>query len=119
MINRTAFYGSIYSGDYQVVANLLKNWVQSEDLNIKIRLSGEEILYEDERLYLYCYNAMDNEGVASSFLLEGNMSGTLDETKVFLQQLRQLCKDQYIIGSFEYVEVTEDGVEVSDQFYIE
>jgi hypothetical protein len=60
-----------------------------------------------------------HEGVAPSFLLEGNMSSTLDKAKVLLQQLQKLCKSQQINGSFEYVEVTEDGDEVSEQFYIQ
>ncbi len=119
IVNKIAFYGTIYSGDYKVVAAILKIWLKTEDLDIKIRLSGEEIVYETEEFYLYSYNSVNVEGVPPSFLLEGNMSGTLEEVKVLLQQLWQLCQEQNITSSFEYVEVTEDGDEVSEQFYIE
>jgi hypothetical protein len=119
IMNKIAFYGTIYSDDYNVVAAILKNWLKTEDLDIKIRLSGEEIVYETEEFYLYSYNSVTVEGVPPSFLLEGNMSGTLEEVKVLLQQLWQLCQEQNITSSFEYVEVTEDGDEISEQFYIE
>lgn len=118
-MNRIAFYGRIWSGDYKLIATVLGEWIKTENLDIKIRLGGEEIVYKDERIYLYCYNAATNEGVAPSFLLEGNMSVTLDEVKILLQKLLQLCKHQNIMSSFEYVEVTEDGGEVSDQFYVQ
>ncbi len=118
-MNRIALYGRIYSGDYKVVAAILGAWLKSEKLDIKIRLGGEEITYEDNRIYLYSYNGATGEGVPPNFLLEGNMSGTLDQAKTMLEQLLQLCKDQRIIGCFEYVEVTEDGDEISDQFYVE
>jgi hypothetical protein len=118
-MSKIAFYGRIYSGDYRMVAAILKDWLKAEDLDIKIRLGGEEIVYEDELIYLYCYNSAANEGAAANFLLEGNISKTLDEVKVLLQQLLQLYQEQNIISSFEYVEVTEDGDEVTEQFYIE
>ncbi|MBW4612006.1 MAG: hypothetical protein KME21_01740 [Desmonostoc vinosum HA7617-LM4] len=118
-MNKIAFYGAINSGDYKVVAAIFKNWLKTEDLDIKIRLSGEEIVYENEQIYLYSYNSVTTEGVTPSFLLEGNMSKTLDEVKVLLQELWQLCQEQNISSSFEYVEVTEDGDEVTEQFYIE
>jgi hypothetical protein len=118
-MNKIAFYGRIYSGDYQLVADLFKDWLKTEDLDIKIRLGGEEIVYEDEQIYLYCYNSASNETTAQNFLLEGNTSVSLDDVKLLLQELLQLCQAQNITSSFEYVEVTEDGDEVTDQFYIE
>ena len=118
-MNKIAFYGRIYSGDYKVVAAILKDWLKTEDLDIKIRLGGEEIVYEDERIYLYCYNSVTEERAAPNFLLEGNTSSTLDEVKALLQLLLQLYQEQKIDSSFEYVEVTEDGDEVTEQFYIE
>jgi len=85
-MNKIAFYGTIDSGDYKLIAAIFKNWLKTEELDIKIRISGEEIVYENEQIYLYSYNSMTTEGVPPSFLLEGNMSKTLDEVKVLLQQ---------------------------------
>ena len=118
-MNSIAFYGRIWSGDYKLIATVLGELVKTENLDIKIRLGGEEIVYKDERIYLYCYNATTNEGAAPSFLLEGNVSATLGEANILLQELLQLCKHQNIMSSFEYAEVTEDGEEVSDQFYVQ
>jgi hypothetical protein len=118
-MNNIAFYGRIWSGDYKLIATVLGEWVKTENLDIKIRLGGEEIVYKDEQIYLYCYNATTNEGVSPSFLLEGNVSATLGEANILLQELLQLFKHQNIMSSFEYAEVTEDGEEVSDQFYVQ
>ncbi|MDY6785812.1 MAG: hypothetical protein SW833_25225 [Cyanobacteriota bacterium] len=117
-MNKIAFYGSLESDNYKAIASVLKNWLKTEELDIKIRLGGEEIVYENEQLYLYCYNAVSNEGGVQSFLLEGNMSGSLDEAKALLQKLIKSCNNEYITGNFEYVEITEVGDEVSDQFYL-
>lgn len=114
-MNRIAFYGSLWTSDYTVVVDLIGKWVKTTHLDIKLRLSGEEIVYEDERFYLYCYNAVSSEGVDPSFLLEGNLAGTLDEAGLMLQELAQLCTNHYVAGDFEYVEVNEEGDEVSEQ----
>ena len=117
-MNRIAFYGSLWTNDYTVVADLIGKWVKTTNLDIKLRLSGEEIVYEDEHLYLYCYNAVSSEGIDPSFLLEGNMAGTLGEAKLMLQALAKLCTHHHVVGDFEYVEVNEDGDEVSEQFQV-
>lgn len=118
-MNKIAFYGSIYSEDYQAISALLKDWIGTDTLDIKIRLGGEEIVYETEELYLYCHNTTSSKESEPRFLLEGNMSGTLDEAKICLQGLLQKCRDKHINGHFEYVEVNEDGDEVSDQFFVQ
>lgn len=118
-MNKIAFFGSIYSDDYKIVATILKQWLSTDTLDLKIRLSGEEIVYDSEKVYLYCYNAVTNQAEKPSFLLEGNMSGTLDQARSFLKQLLELFGEQSIASSFEYVEVNEDGNEASDEFYIE
>ncbi|WP_414550103.1 hypothetical protein [Anabaena sp. CCY 0017] len=117
-MNKIAFYGSIYSGDYNIVASILKKWLLTDNLDIKIRLRGEEILYEKEKIYLYCYNAVIDEVEEPSFLLEGNISETLDQVKALLQQLLQKYREQDINSNFECVEINEDGNEVSEQLYI-
>jgi hypothetical protein len=116
-MNMIAFYGIIYSGDYQVIANILKKWIQSEDLTFKIKLLDEEFVYEDEQFYLYCYTG-SNDGGTPHFLLEGNILG-IDQAKASLNLLHKICEDQHIIGRFEYVEVSENGNELSEQFYIQ
>ena len=117
-MNRIAFYGSLWTGDYKAVVRLMGEWVKSPHLDIKLRISGEEISYEDERLYLYCYNAVSTEGIKPSFLIEGNMAMTLDKAKLMLQDLKKLCIKYHFESNFEYVEVNEDGDEISEQFHV-
>ena len=117
-MNRIAFYGTIYTGDFEVVRKILLAWVGADELDVKIKLSGEEITYESETLYLYCHNVVgqtDNP----RYLLEGNASGGLEETKQKLEKLLQLCKENNVVCSSEYVEVNEAGDEVSEQFQVE
>jgi hypothetical protein len=111
---KTAFQGLIHSGDLKAVSSLMAEWVKTEKLKLKVKLSGDEIVYEDNTLYFYCHSAMGEP----LFLLEGSLSGTLDEAKALLQQLLQLCKSRKIAASFDYAQVNEDGDEISDQFQV-
>jgi hypothetical protein len=115
-MNRTAFYGTIYSGDFEVIKRILEKWLGPEVLDVKIRLSGEEITYETEEFYLYCYNAIGSEGVTPYYLLEGNTTVGLDETRHRLENLLSLCKAENLAATFEYVEVNDAGEEVSEEF---
>lgn len=116
-MDRAAFYGSIYSGDDQVVAAIFREWLKTDALDIKLRLGGVEIVY-DYGLYLYSYNAAPQEGVPASFLIEGNTSGTLEQVRAQLQQLLQLCKERSLDANFEYVQIDAEGDELSDYFYV-
>lgn len=117
-MNRTAFYGTIYTGDFEVVKNILQAWVGEGSLKVKITLSGEDITYGSGELYLYCHNAIGDQGVTPYYLLEGHTSAGLDETRQMLERLLQLCKEHNVVGTFEYVEVNEAGDELSDQFQV-
>jgi len=114
-VNLTAFYGTIYTGDLEVLRTILQQWLGPESLDTKIRLSGEELTYESENLYVYCHNAVgqtDNP----RYLLEGNTSVGLDETSRRLKELLKLCQGHNVVCSLEYVEVNEAGEEVSELF---
>lgn len=119
-MNRTAFYGTLYTGDFEVVQRLLQAWLGAENLNVKIRLSGEEITTEEnDDFYLYCHNALGSQGTTPYYLLEGNTSAGPDATRQRLEGLLNLCREQGVNCSLEYVEVNEDGDEVSEQFLLE
>jgi hypothetical protein len=113
-MSKTAFQGLIHSGDFKVVSQLMGAWMQTEKLKLKIKLSADEIVYEDKKIYFYCHSAMGEP----LFLLEGHLAGTLDETKALLQRLLQLCKDRKITSRFDYAQVNEDGDEISEQFHV-
>jgi hypothetical protein len=114
-MNKIALYGNIRTGNHDVVSRLLSEWLKTEKLDVKMRMGGSELTYKDAKLYLYCHSA----ATEPLYLLEGHTSGTLDDAKVLLQRLLQLCKQQKLVGRFEYVQVTEDGDEVGDQFSVE
>ncbi|ATB30387.1 hypothetical protein [Melittangium boletus] len=112
---KIAFQGLIHSGDFKTVSNLMTEWVQAEKLKLKVKLSGDEIVYEDEHIYFYCHSAM----AEPLFLLEGSLSGTLAQAKALLQRLLQLCNARKIASRFDYAQVNEDGDEISEQFHVQ
>lgn len=114
-MDRVSFYGSIKTGDRQIVARLLGDWVKSRELDVRIRLSGVEIVYEDEAVYLYCYEAAIDPGQKPFYLLEGNMAGTLDDANARLSQLLQSCKERGIACTLDYVLVNENGDQVGEE----
>ena len=52
------------------------------------------------------------------YLLEGQTSASLDEIKEALQRLLEICREIDVTATFEYVEVSEDGEELSEEFSI-
>lgn len=117
-MNETAFYGLIYSGDPETVRKLLGKWLGIENLAVKIRLLGEEIVHEDKDFYLYAHTAFHTAGEQRSFLLEGHTSYRPEETKQRLERLLQVCKEEGVKCECEYVEVNQDGDEISDHFQV-
>ncbi|MBB2908922.1 hypothetical protein FHS43_000168 [Streptosporangium becharense] len=114
-MNQVSFCGSIDTGDYELVAGLLRDWLRTDALHVKIRLFGEEMTYEDETIYLYCYNALIRPPNAPYFLLEGHTGGTLDEAAGWLRQLTRLCAGRGVSCTIDYQEVDEDGTPVSEE----
>lgn len=54
---RTNFYGRISSGDPTVVRALLQAWLCAHGISEKLKLSGEQFVYETEAIYVY-YDAV-------------------------------------------------------------
>jgi hypothetical protein len=116
-MNETAFYGLICSGDPETVRKLLGNWLGT-DVALKIRLLGEEIVHEQNDFYLYAHTAFHTAGEQRNFLLEGHTKDGPEETKQRLEKLVQLCKAEGVKCECEYVQVDQDGNEISDQFQV-
>src|SRR5262249_6070896 len=106
------FYGRISSSDIAVVRELLAAWLRTEMLSEKLKLSGEQLVYETEDVYVYSHAA---DG-GPYFLLEGHRSARLDETRFWLQQLFDACTVRGVSAALEYVAVDPDGHEISEQF---
>jgi hypothetical protein len=115
-VKETNFYGRIYTTDSAVIKNVLKIWLAAGALQEKLKLSGEQIVYEDDRIYVYCYE--DTGAVPLKYLIEGHTTGTLAETSRELRRLLELFREQDVKSTFECVEVDDAGEEVSDQVVI-
>jgi hypothetical protein len=117
-MNRVAFYGTIRTADHEVVAELLRDWLKIENLDIKIRIVGVEITFENDTIYLYAHLATASPPGKQFFLLEGNIVATLDVANARLQQLLQLCRGNNVSCDLEYEEVDEEGNLVSEEFTV-
>jgi hypothetical protein len=111
-MDRIAFYGNLETGDCEAVTLLLRDWLKTEQLDVKVGRVGLEIVYEVEGFYLYCHEAGSQPGQAPFYLLEGHLDGTLDVANARLKELARLCAERNIGCGFEYVQVNEDGDEV-------
>ena len=117
-MDRIAFYGNIKTGDSEAVSRLLRDWLKTEQLDLQVGRVGVEIVHEDEGLYVYCHEAGAQPGRAPFYLLEGHQDGTLDAANARLRELALLCAERNLGCGFEYVQVNEDGDEVSEQFTV-
>ncbi|WNG17150.1 hypothetical protein [Cystobacter fuscus] len=113
-MNRIVITGVIGSADPEVVSRVLAAWLKQDKLNVRQRLQGAEIRYENGPWELFCYNNSE----LPEFLLEGTLAGTLKEAQASLKQLKQLCQQQKLSSQLEYVEENEDGEEISEQFSV-
>ncbi len=112
-MTQTNFYGRIASGDVVIVRQLLQTWLGTERLDEKLKLSGEQLVYEDDRVYVYASAAAAG---SPCFLLEGHRRAALDEVKPWLQRLLAGCVARGVNATFEYVAVDDDGQEISEQY---
>jgi len=113
---RIAFYGVLHTGDPFLIADVLGAWVKAGKLPHKVRLGGVEMTHEDAGVYLYCHEDSVAPERPPQFLLEGHREGTLDEARAALVVLRDALGARQVPAKLEYVEVDEDGQELSDQF---
>jgi hypothetical protein len=114
---RTAFYGTLYTADFEQVGKVLADWVQPGDLAIKVKLLNDEIVYDGPDLYFYCHSAQGSGGSETPYyLLEGHASASLEDSRALLERLLEGCRDAQIECSIDYVTVDEDGDELSEQF---
>lgn len=117
-VSRIAFYGSLWCADHDEVVAILGEWVEASALDTKTRLFGEEIVYESDQLYFYCYSVDAPPGVGESFLIEGHILGSLEDARSSLRRLSSACAGLQVDSDLEYVEVDTEGKEVSDHFQL-
>lgn len=118
MANRTDFSGILHSGASETVLSVLGEWLKTDDLNAKQRISGLEIVYEDKNIYMYCYEDSDKLRNQEKFILEGHAEFDPDQTRIILERLFRLCQAAEMRCVLEYVEVDEDGEEIGEELRI-
>ena len=111
-MTQTNFYGRLVSGDVAVVRQVLQAWLGTERLAEKLKLSGDQLVYEDDRVYVYASAAA---AAAPAFLLEGHVRAGLAEAGPWLQRLLAGCTECGVDAALEYVAVDGDGQEISEQ----
>lgn len=110
-MSQTNFYGRISSADIEAVRELLQAWLGVDGFQETLKLSGDQLVYEADATYVYCYAA---DG-GSYFLLEGHRDTGLDETRLWLQRLCEACAARRVSAALEYVAVDQAGQEISEQ----
>lgn len=99
-------------GDIAIMRELLRTWLRTDELSETLKLSGEQLVYETEAVYVYAHAADGGQ----YFLLEGHRTAGLDETRSWLQQLLDACTVSGVSAALEYVAVDPAGHEISEQY---
>ncbi len=113
-MSKTAFYGTISASNGAMVEQLLSDWLKTNSLGIKVKMTGWEATYQDASTYLYCHE--DFSG--NLFLLEGETRNSLEETVRSLELLRGLCQTRAVAGRFECLVVDDDGNASGELTYV-
>ncbi len=88
-MTKIRFEGTFLATGFESLRDFVSDWIGWPTL--KIRTVGEELVYSDESVYLYCQSAVWNPGPLESFIVEGSFTGELDEGRARFDRLPELC----------------------------
>jgi hypothetical protein len=112
-----SFCGSIETADPEKIRTVLKEWLKAESLDFRVRMEGWSVVYEDDRFYLYCYEAGSRDGYY--FLMEGReQHSTLEMTRVRLLEMVNICRVREIECIIDYSEIDEKNRRTSEEFTV-
>lgn len=115
--------GTFFNTTSQKLLEIFEGLLVKEKLRFKVRISGEEINYEDDLLEIYIYslghqqNVNLNQGF-DNYQFETEYKGSLNESEKFLNKLISIFLKEDIKYQFEYSEAI-DGEEVGEEFELE
>ncbi len=112
--NRSAFTGGIESGDFGLIRSVLEAWMGAP-LKVKVKLSGEQLTYDDEARSLYCYRAYTTNPAYDEFLIEGRVNQGLGECRKHLEALIAVFQSHGVTSAFDYNEIDEAGETSGEQ----
>jgi hypothetical protein len=112
----TSFHGSIETGNPEIVEQILRSWLSTDDLRIRPR-RGWETHYETDDFELLCYEASP-DNPPNYFLLEGHIDGAVEAAVSRLHELAEQCRNAKLEFSIDYEEVDADGNPLSEEHTI-
>jgi hypothetical protein len=91
--NLVLFEGECLVPNLEALVELITDWVGYP--KVKFRLIGEELVYSDATIYLYCYTSMSGHlrdlGGKECFRMEGTVECCMNGAARLLDRLADLC----------------------------
>lgn len=112
--NRSAFVGCIETGDFGLVRSVLEAWFGAP-LKVKVKLTGEQLTFDDDSRSLYCYRAYTTNPNYDEFLIEGRVNQGLAECRTRLESLIAAFQSRGVTSGFDYNEIDEAGGTAGEQ----
>ncbi|MFE7799421.1 hypothetical protein [Nocardia sp. NPDC057440] len=109
----TAFHGSIETGDPEIVEQILRSWLSTDDLRMLPR-RGWEAHYEKDDFEILCYEASP-QNPPNYFLLEGHIDVAVEAAVSRLHELAERCRNAKLEFSIDYEEVDVAGNPLSEE----
>jgi len=116
-MNRTKFFGEAYTHDSELVRSVLAEWSGASNLEVRVKIFGDRVIYEDDTTYVYA--EIGTEPGQQDCLLQGHIVASLDDAKKRLQSLVDTFKAKGIATYLDLTEVNDAGDDVSDEFRVE
>lgn len=111
------FEGTFLAAGFEPLRDLVNDWIGWP--TVKIRTIGEELVYRDEAIYLYCRTGASNPGPLGTFLAEGIFTGELDAGRAWLDRLPELCVRHSIGCELTVSPLDDTGEPAGDEFEID
>jgi hypothetical protein len=108
---------TVWSAELARVAELLGQWAGGLPIRRKVRVSGEEIDFENDWFGLYGHLTSSADGTLS--VVTGSIAGNVDAIRPKLQQLHDLLKAAGFRAQTDYQGLDAEGESVTEEFHLE
>lgn len=86
---KTQLEGSFYAADHDAMRDLVTDWIGFP--TVTHRMIGEELLYEDDTVYLSLQSAEFSPNALTTFVAMGSIAGDAAAARTHLDRLPPLC----------------------------
>lgn len=110
--------GTVYNVEFDQIKGVFSSFFGADKLAVKIRIFGEEIIFNDEDIELHGETSFDEAFKINNFFID--MSCFFDEKKTIslINKLEILLKREDLIYEFEYRKEDDKGRELSQEVNI-